>query len=146
MNKILLVLFSIIILTMLFVGFLAYSWYGIQQNSQPKVRITDFVADMGWFNPVGVTMGFFFYVTVENYGDENISDIQVTVQRLTSQNSSVSGNYPMVNIGVLQPAEIRNVTVDFFFGLQSYGEYSNSNYLAILSINGSTVLDEKKLN
>jgi hypothetical protein len=49
------------------------------------------------------------------------------------------------DVGVIEPGEIREVRLDFFFGLERYSEYKASNYLAILVANGTTVLDERKL-
>ena len=132
----------------LVIGLLVASWYGHTGDWSEKgneIRITDFVADMSWFNPVGVTMSFFFNVTVENGSNGNITGAQVTVYRLDEQNSSIAGYYPLEDVGVIEPNEIRQVRIDFFFGLERYGEYVNSNYLAILSANGTAVLDERKL-
>ena len=132
----------------LIIGFLVASWYNhIADWSEisNKIRITDFVADMGWCNPVGVTMAFTFNVTIENSSNQNISGTQVTIHRLDEQNSSIPDYYPLVNVGILEPGEIRIVRLDFFFGLDMYSEYKASNYLAILSANGTTFLDECKL-
>ena len=130
------------------IGFLSASWHNHildLAKTGSEIRITNFVADMSWFNPVGVTMGFIFNVTVENGCNENIIGAQVTVYRLDEQNSSISGYYPLEDVGTIEPGEIREVRLDFFFGLERYGEYKASNYLAILSVNGTTVLDERKL-
>jgi len=127
---------------------LVASWYSHTGDWTEKgngIRITDFVADMGWCNPVGVTMAFFFNVTTENGSNENITGTQVTIYRLDEQNSSIPGYYPLVDVGVIEPGEICIVRLDFFFGLEKYSEYRTSNYLAILSVNGTTVLDERKL-
>ena len=110
-----------------------------------EIRITDFAADMSWFNPVGVTMAFIFNVTIENGSIENITGAQVTIHRLDEQNSSIPGYYPLVDVGVIEPGEICEVRLDLFFGLERYDEYKASNYLAILSANGTTVIDERKL-
>jgi hypothetical protein len=110
-----------------------------------KIRITDFVADMSWCNPVGVTMAFFFNVTIENGSNENITGAQVAIYRLDKQNCTISGYYPLEDVGVIEPGEIRIVRLDFFCGLDRYSEYTAANYLAILSANGTTVLDECKL-
>jgi hypothetical protein len=125
----------------LVLGLLAASWYD-QGN---EIRITEFIADLGWHNPVGVTMNFIFNVTIENGSNQNITGTQVTIHRLDEQNSSISGYYPLVDVGVIEPGEIRIVRLGFFFGLEKYGEYKASNYLAILSANGTKVLDESKL-
>jgi hypothetical protein len=131
----------------LVIGLLGASWYNNVDWSKTgnEVRITDFVADMSWFNPVGVTMAFIFNVTVENGSNQNVTGTQVTIYRLDEQNSSIPDYYPLVNVGVIEPGEIRIVRLDFFFGLDRYSEYKASNYLAILSVNGTTVLDERKL-
>ncbi|MBN1245557.1 hypothetical protein JXA31_08185 [Candidatus Bathyarchaeota archaeon] len=132
----------------LIIGLLVASWYshtGDWSEKGNEIRITDFVADMSWFNPVGVTMDFIFNVTIENGSNENITGAQVTVYRLDEQNSSIAGYYPLVDVGTIEPSEIRIVRLDFFFGLERYSEYKASNYLAILSANGTTVLDERKL-
>ena len=132
----------------LVIGLLVASWYshtGDWSETGNKIRITDFVADMGWFNPVGVTMVFVFNVTIENSSNQNITGAQVTIHRLDDQNSSIPDYYPLVDVGILEPSEIRQVRLDFFFGLDRYSEYKASNYLAILSANGTTVLDERKL-
>jgi hypothetical protein len=131
----------------LVIGLLGASWYNNVDWSKTgnEVRITDFEADMSWFNPVGVTMAFIFNVTVENGSNQNVTGTQVTIYRLDEQNSSIPDYYPLVNVGVIEPGEIRIVRLDFFFGLDRYSEYQASNYLAILSVNGSTVLDERKL-
>ena len=131
----------------LVVGLLGASWYNNVDWSKigNEVRITDFVADMSWFNPVGVTMGFVFNVTVGNDSNQNVTGTQVTIYRLDEQNSSIPDYYPLVNVGVIKPGEFRIVSLDFFFGLDRYSEYKASNYLAILSVNGTTVLDERKL-
>jgi hypothetical protein len=132
----------------LVIGFLSASWYNHIVNwskAGDEIRITDFVADMSWFNPVGVTMAFIFNVTVENGSNENINGAQVTIYRLDDQNSTIPGYYPLEDVGVIEPGEIREVRLDFFFGLERYSEYKASNYLAILVANGTTVLDERKL-
>jgi len=132
----------------LVIGILVASWYnhiGDWSEKGNRIRITDFVADMGWNNPVGVTMAFIFNVTIENGSNENITGTQVTIYRLDNQNSSIPGYYPLVDVGIIEPDEIRIVMLDFFFGLEKYSEYKASNYLAILSVNGTTVLDERKL-
>ena len=128
-------------------GLLSASWYNNVDWSKTgnEVRITDFVADMSWFNPVGVTMAFIFNVTIENGSNENITGTQVTIYRLDEQNFSIPDYYPLVNVGIIEPGEIQIVRLDFFFGLDRYSEYKASNYLAILSANGTTVLDERKL-
>ena len=132
----------------LVIGFLFSSWYNHivdWSKTGNEIRITDFVADMGWHNPVGVTMAFIFNVTIENGSNENITGAQVTIYRLDEQNSSISGYYPLVDVGIVESGKIREVRLDFFFGLERYSEYEASNYLAILSANGTTVLDERKL-
>ena len=132
----------------LVIGLLVASWFshtGDWSETGNEIRITDFVADMGWYNPVGVTMGFFFNVTIENNSNENVTGTQVTIHRLDKQNSSIPGYYPLVDVGTVEPGEIREVRLDFFFGLERYDKYKASNYLAILSVNGTTVLDERKL-
>ena len=131
----------------LVIGLLGASWYNNVDWSKTgnEVSITDFVADMRWFNPVGVTMAFIFNVTVENGSNQNVTGTQVTIYRLDEQNSSIPDYYPLVNVGVIEPGETRIVRLDFFFGLDKYGEYQASNYLAVLSVNGTTVLDERKL-
>ena len=132
----------------LVIGLLVASWYDHTEDWSEKgnkIRITDFVADMSWFNPVGVTMAFFFNVTIENSSNENITGTQITIYRLDEQNSSIPGDYPLANVGIIEPSEIRIVRLDFFFSLDRYSEYTASNYLAILSANGTTVLDERKL-
>jgi len=132
----------------LVIGVLAASWYGLiggWSETGNEIRITDFVADMSWFNPVGVTMGFIFNVTIENGSNENITGAKVTIYRLDEQNSSIPGYYPLVDVEVIELGEIREVRLDFFFGLERYDEYKASNYLAILSANGTTILDERKL-
>jgi len=114
----------------LIIGLLVASWYshtGDWSEKGNEIRITDFVADMSWFNPVGVTMGFIFNVTIENGSNENITGAQVTVYRLDEQNSSIAGYYPLVDIGTIEPGEIRIVRLDFFFGLERYSEYKASN-------------------
>jgi hypothetical protein len=132
----------------LVIGFLSASWYNHIVNwskTGNEIRITDFVADMSWFNPVGVTMAFIFNITVENGSNENINGAQVTIYRLDEQNSTIPGYYPLEDVGFIEPGEIREVRLDFFFGLERYDEYKASNYLAILVANGTTVLDERKL-
>jgi hypothetical protein len=132
----------------LVIGLLVASWYDNTEDwseKDNKIRITDFVADMGWNTPVGVTLAFVFNVTVENSSNQNITGTQVTIYRLDEQNSTIPGYYPLVDVGIIEPDEIRIVRLDFFFGLDRYGEYKASNYLAILSANGTTVLDERKL-
>jgi len=129
------------------IGLLGASWYNNVDWSKTgnDVRITDFVADMSWLNPVGVTMAFTFNVTVENGSNQNVTGTQVTIYRLDEQNSSIPDYYPLVDVGVIEPGEVRIVKLYFFFGLDMYSEYKASNYLAILSVNGTTVLDERKL-
>jgi hypothetical protein len=90
-------------------------------------------------------MVFVFNVTIENSSNQNITGAQVTIYRLDEQNSSIPDYYPLVDVGILEPGEIRIVRLDFFFGLDRYSEFKASNYLAILSANGTTVLDERKL-
>jgi hypothetical protein len=130
----------------LVIGLLGASWYNnVDWSKTGEVRIADFVADMSWFNPVGVTMGFIFNVTIENGSNQNVTGTQVTIYRLDGQNSSIPDYYPLANVGVIEPGEFRIVRLDFFFGLDRYSEYKASNYLAILSVNGTTVLDGRKL-
>lgn len=137
---------AIIAIAAFIMGLFVSSWYNSNQTNVSQVHITDFTADMSWNNPVGVTMAIVFNVTVQNLGSQNISNAQLIVQRLNEQNSSASNYYyPLVNLGVIHSGEIRQVRVDFFFGLDRYSEYVSSNYLAILSINGSTILDARKL-
>ena len=114
-------------------------------TSSPKAKITDFAADMSWNNLGGVSLTFFFNVTVENIFDEEITGVQVTVQRLKDQKSIASGYYQLVNLGTIEPREIRQVGLSMSFSMDKYSEFKTSSYLAILSANGSTVLDEQRL-
>jgi hypothetical protein len=114
-------------------------------TSSPKGKITDFTADMSWKNLGGVSLTFFFNVTVENISVEKITGVQVTVQRLNDQKSIASGHYQLVNLGTIEPREIRQVGLSMAFSLDKYSEYKASSYLAILTANGSTVLDEQRL-
>lgn len=69
MNRKLLVIFSIIIVVVLFVGLVVYSWYVIPQDSQPEAqaRIADITADTSFKGClVGVTTDIWFNVTVQN--------------------------------------------------------------------------------
>lgn len=131
----------------LVIGLLVASWYNYigDWSKTGKINITDFTADMSYYNPVGITLVFGFNVRIENGSDQNITGAHVVIHRLDEQNYSVPGYYPLVNVELIEPGEIRQVKLDLFFDLSKYGEYKASNYLAILSVNGTTVLDERKL-
>ena len=67
---------------------------------------------------VGVDMSGRFNVTIQNVGNQNISGVQVTVQRLNADNISlVSGNYTMANVGEVNSGETHLVKLDYLFGL-----------------------------
>ena len=147
MKRILIIIAITFFVIGLVIGFLVTSWYNYigDWSKTGRIKIVDFTADMSYYNPVGVTLVFGFNVTIENGFDQNITGAHVAIHRLDEQNSSVAGYYPLVDVGVIEPGEIRTVRLDLFFDLSKYGEYRASNYLAILSVNGTTVLDERKL-
>ena len=136
-----------LIIVILVIALFAFYWNTSQFPKETvEAKITDFSADLGWYPIAGVTMIVFFNVTIQNVGNQNISGVQVTVQRLNADNISlVSGNYTMANVGEVNSGETHLVKLDYLFGLDRYNEYAHSNYIAVLSINGSTVLDEKRL-
>ncbi len=75
---------------------------------------------MNWNNLGGVSLTFFFNVTIENISDEEITGVQVAVQRFNDQKSIASGHYQLVNIGTLEPREIRLVGLSMTFSLDKY--------------------------
>lgn len=109
------------------------------------VRISNVTSDKEWHNLSGVSLVFFFDITVENMVDAEVSGVQVTVQRLNTQHSVNSGYYQLYNFGTIKLGETSHVRVDIAFDLIKYNEYQTSSYLVVLSANGSKVLDQYTL-
>jgi len=109
------------------------------------IRISNVTSDKEWHNLSGLSLAFFFDITIENIVDEEASGVQVTVQRLNSQHSVASGYYQLYNFGTIKPGETSHVRLDIAFELTKYKEYQTSNYLVVLSANGSKVLDQYSL-
>ncbi|MDI9577162.1 MAG: hypothetical protein WC203_07270 [Candidatus Bathyarchaeia archaeon] len=144
MNRKLLVIFSIIIVVVLFVGLVVYSWYVIPQDSQPEAqaRIADITADTSFKGClVGVTTDIWFNVTVQNTGETDISGANVTVEISGVNDSSVCG-YDNQSLGVLHVNEARQIKAVILTDISHFSEVAISNFTAKLIVNG-TVWDEK---
>jgi hypothetical protein len=68
------IVFAIFALATVVIGFFMYSWYYSSQNLI-GVQIIDFTVDKNWWNPVGVSYGHWFNVTVENVANNNITGL-----------------------------------------------------------------------
>ena len=93
---------------------------------------------------VGVTMIDVFNVTIQNDGKTDISNMNLTMERLINQRVSTVGSfdYQYENF-TLKPGEALSVRVDFLLNLDEM-MVPNQSFLAILRMN-STVLDERYL-
>jgi len=68
------IMFAIFALATVVIGFFMYSRYCSSQNFI-GVQIIDFTVDKNWWNPVGVSYGHWFNVTVKNVANNNITGL-----------------------------------------------------------------------
>jgi hypothetical protein len=73
-RKLAVIMFAIFALATVAIGFFMYSWYYYSQ-SLIGVQIIDFTVDKNWWNPVGVSYGHWFNVTVKNVASNNITGL-----------------------------------------------------------------------
>jgi hypothetical protein len=73
-RKLAVIVFAIFVLATVVIGFFMYSWYYSSQNLI-GVQIIDFTVDKNWWNPVGVSYGHWFNVTVKNVANNNIAGL-----------------------------------------------------------------------
>jgi hypothetical protein len=112
----------------------------------PPARITSFVADMSWYNPVGVTMGIFFNITVQNTENHSLENVSVSLHRLSDHNIITNDSlcdYDYFDFDgnnfALKANESRVVRVVLFTDLEHLREVSDSNYVAIVKVNNEVV-------
>ncbi len=147
MNRKLLLIFSITIVTILIVGSVAYSWYILPIHSQPEAqaKITELTADTSFKGClVGVTTDIWFNVTVKNTGKTDITGANVTVEISGVNDTSICG-YDNQSLGILHVNETRQVKAIILTDLSHFSQVASSNFTAKLIVNG-TVWDEKTYN
>lgn len=144
MNRKLLSIYGVIIVAILVVGLVVYSYYAIPNNSQLEAQaiITDFTADTSFKGClVGVTTDIWFNVTVQNTGKTDISGANVTVTISGVNDSSICG-YDNQSIGILHANETRQVRAIILTDISHFRQVASSNFTAKLIVNG-TVWDER---
>lgn len=149
-----LLLFTSIIVLVLVIALFASYWNSTTHISKKIVeaKITDFTVDWGGLPAiVGVTVAISFNVSIKNIGTENISQLNVKLDIVTNDTSSlrIEDNnlyyYDMQNF-TLNTGETTSRKIDFFVDLDTQQQMMNShqNFIATLTSN-STVLDTRQL-
>lgn len=118
----------------------------LKNNTQTSIKaeITDFVGDMSFIGPdAGLATHVTLNITVKNIGTTDISEANITVDRISSINDSsiCSYYYTEENLGILHPGETHQTTVYVITNIINFSEVASSNYLATLKVN-DTVLDD----
>jgi hypothetical protein len=149
-GKKLLILAAILALVLLLVVFFPKN---TPKTITYEAKIVGFTQTEGPSPIVGVTMIDVFNVTIQNVGKTDISNMNLTVERLINQTVSTVGSfdYQYQNFTfdnqyqnfTLKPGEALSVRVDFMLNLDEMMS-PNQSFLAILRTN-DTVLDERYL-
>jgi hypothetical protein len=147
MKRTALALTLIIVIAILVIAsyFLPQTNTTIPQTNKAEAKITAFTADLSWHGAVvGVTIDMTFNVTVQNVGTIEVNGANITVERISADNDSSICSHYTEELSVLHPGETRQIGAYIFTDVNHFGEVTTSNFLAILSVNG-TVLDERRL-
>ncbi len=140
-KELVIIFISALCVTALLVGVAVNN--AVQTVDDAEAKIIEFTDDRS-FRPfvVGTGMFYYFYVTIQNVGDNNITGAVVTVERITDDGEDTLCTPCSESIAVLRPNETQLIKLETIFDLFAGWEVKTSDFLATLSVNGR-VLDER---